>query len=453
MKTLTVEHLSHDLRGIAHAEGVVWLIEGALPDEQVVVRERARYSNRVEADVVEIIRSSALRIQPSCEYARVCGGCDVQHLDYDTQIMCKQAALREQLARIDNIAAVQWLPTLVAEPWGYRRRTRIACRWLADKKHLAVGFRQRHSQAIVEINHCAVLVPVLQKLLHGLRQCLSRWSQPRQLGHIELLAADNGDGMLLRVTSAIADADSVLLQTFATEHALTVYVQHTEDKQSIQYFCGVERTLLLNHERTESASTCIPGDFLQANAAVNTLLINAVLSALHPESSDRVLEAFCGLGNFTFSLSKRVANILALEVSGGMMQRAEKQAAMQGVTNVAWAVWDLSIKKNCERIQVDANKVLLDPPREGAQTFCQFANLKGVERIVYVSCNPSTFARDAAILAQRGFMLHQAAMVDMFPQTSHIELLAVFDAKLNASHKKTGTDQVAKKKMFKKLKR
>ena len=136
-----------------------------------------------------------------------------------------------------------------------------------------------------------------------------------------------------------------------------------------------------------------------------------------------------------------------------MMQRAEKQAAMQGVTNVAWAVWDLSIKKNCERIQVDANKVLLDPPREGAQTFCQFANLKGVERIVYVSCNPSTFARDAAILAQRGFMLHQAAMVDMFPQTSHIELLAVFDAKLNASHKKTGTDQVAKKKMFKKLKR
>ncbi|MFO1348515.1 MAG: 23S rRNA (uracil(1939)-C(5))-methyltransferase RlmD [Pseudomonadales bacterium] len=448
MKELTIESLAHDLRGVAHAEGVVWLVDGALPAERVLVRERARYSNRVEAEVVDVLQASPTRIVPPCEYATVCGGCDVQYMDYATQLVNKEQVLKEQLARIENIAAVQWLPTLAAEPWAYRRRARIACRWLADKKHLALGFRQRHSQTIVEIEHCAVLVPALQKLLPSLRQCLSRWSQPRQLGHIELLAADNGIGMLLRVTAALSPVDQALLQAFAVEQAVTVFIQQ-EEKSSAQYAFGKEQ-VLLQHEKSKTALACMPGDFLQANGVLNALLVDAVLAALSPSKADSVLEAFCGLGNFTLPLAKQVGKIVAMEVSETMVSRAKKQAADQNVRNVSWMVSDLAQKKNCETIKVNANKVLLDPPREGAAVFCQHAPLDGVERITYVSCNPSSFARDAAILAQRGFVLSQVGMVDMFPQTSHIEVLAVFDVQSNSKIKK---HSASKKTSMKKLKR
>lgn len=451
MKTLTINSLSHDLRGVTHADGVVWLVEAALPSEQVLVRERERYSNRVEAEVVEVLQASPARIAPPCEYARVCGGCDIQHMDYATQLTNKQQVLREQLARIDNMAAVQWLPVLAAEPWAYRRRARIACRWMADKKHLALGFRQRHSQKIVEITRCAVLVPALQLLLPSLRQCFSQWSQPRQLGHIELLAADNGIGMLLRVTSAITPVDEALLQAFSAEHAVTVFVQH-EEKSAAQFAFGAEKILRLQHANTNSALACVPGDFLQANGTVNALLIDAVLSALQLQKTDVVLEAFCGLGNFTLPISKSVKQIAALEVSETMINRAKAQAAVCDVANVSWQVCDLSDKKNIEKISLKANKILLDPPREGAQVFCQQAKLEGVERIVYVSCNPSTFARDAAVLERRGFSLNEIGMVDMFPQTSHIEVLAVFSAKHSATGKKVKAD-LQPKKALKKLKR
>lgn len=449
MKELTIESLAHDLRGMAHAEGVVWLVDGALPAEDVLVRERARYSQRVEAEVVEVLQASPIRIVPPCEYATVCGGCDVQYMDYATQLANKEQVLKEQLARIENIATVQWLPTLAAEPWAYRRRARIACRWLADKKHFALGFRQRHSQTIIEIEHCAVLVPALQKLLPHLRQCLSRWSQPRQLGHIELLAADNGVGMLLRVTAAISPVDEALLQAFAAEQAVTVFIQQ-EEKSSAQYAFGQEQVLLLQHEKSKGALACVPGDFLQANGAVNTLLVDAVLAALSPSKIDCVLEAFCGLGNFTLPLAEQVGKIVAVEVSETMVSRAKQQAAALGIENVSWQVSDLAQKKKCETIKISANKVLLDPPREGAAVFCQHAPLDGVERIVYVSCNPSSFARDAAILGQRGFVLSQVGMVDMFPQTSHIEVLAVFNVQSNSKIKK---HSASKKTPMKKLKR
>ncbi|HNE25711.1 MAG TPA: 23S rRNA (uracil(1939)-C(5))-methyltransferase RlmD [Pseudomonadales bacterium] len=449
MKELTIESLAHDLRGVAHADGVVWLVDGALPAENVLVRERARYSQRVEADVEQVLQASPTRIAPPCEYASVCGGCDVQYMDYATQLANKERVLKEQLARIENIATVQWLPTLAAEPWAYRRRARIACRGLADKKHLALGFRQRHSHAIVEIEHCAILVPALQALLPSLRQCLSRWSQPRQLGHIELLAADNGVGMLLRVTAALSPVDEALLQAFAAEQTVTVFIQQ-EEKKSAQYAFGKEQTLLLQHEKSGVALACMPGDFLQANGVLNALLVDAVLAALSPSKADSVLEAFCGLGNFTLPLAKQVGKIVAMEVSETMVSRAKKQAADQNVRNVSWMVSDLAQKKNCETIKVNANKVLLDPPREGAAVFCQHAPLDGVERITYVSCNPSSFARDAAILAQRGFVLSQVGMVDMFPQTSHIEVLAVFDVQSNSKIKK---HSASKKTSMKKLKR
>lgn len=426
MKKLTIERLAHDLRGIAYADGVTWFIEGALPGEEVDARELMKRQQMVDAEVVSVMLPSAERIAPACEYEGRCGGCGLQHVEHGAQIRFKQQILLDQLARIGKVQPLEVLPALVSEPWAYRRRARIACKWSSEKKHLAVGFRARHSQQIIEIKHCAVMVPVLQKLLQPLRACLSRWSQPRQLGHIELLAADNGVGMLLRVMAQPADIDAALLRELSAETAVSVYVQQ-EEKESAQYFCGPEHALLSINATSNTGVVCVPGDFLQGNAAVNALLVDAVLTALQPAVSDKVLEAFCGLGNFTLPLAKKVSSITAIELSESMLARANAQATSQDLANIHWQPGNLD-QFDARKFKLPAvNKILLDPPRDGAQAFCKQVSLKGVERIVYVSCNPSTLARDAAIFAERGFVLHSAQLVDMFPQTPHIEALAIFE--------------------------
>jgi 23S rRNA (uracil1939-C5)-methyltransferase len=454
MTQLIIESLAHDLRGIAHADGAVWFVEGVLPGEQVQARELAKHQGRVDAVASDILNASVHRVEPRCEYVSRCGGCSVQHMEHTAQIHYKQQILLEQLKRIGKISEVELLPALVAEPWAYRRRTRLACRWFSERKHLAVGYRQRHSQDIVEIEHCAVLVPALEKLLPALRDSLSRWSQPKQLGHIELLAADNGVGMLLRVLSPPSEKDGEILQTLATVYGLTVYLQQ-EEKAPVRFFCGVERTLVTSHGDGQNTMQCVPGDFLQGNAVVNNELVNAVLSALQPQKTDGVLEAFCGLGNFTLPLAQQVKVITALEVSEAMVKRAQQQEQRATIKNVEFSVQDLSDKENCKTINTIANKVLLDPPRDGAQAFCQNVRLDNVERIVYVSCNPSTLARDAAILVERGFVMESIRLVDMFPQTSHIEALSVFHMSDSKKIHSGTTEQTINKKIkeLKRLKR
>jgi len=441
MKTLTIERLSHDLRGIAYADGATWFVAGALPGEVIEVRELAKHQQRVDAEAVTVISAAAEREIPACEYYGECGGCDLQHVNHTAQIQFKQQLLLDQLARIGKVQPDAILPAILSEPWGYRRRSRIACKWSSDKKHLSIGFRERHSQKIVEVNHCAVLVPALQAILPDLRACLSRWSQPRQLGHIELLAADNGVNILLRVMALPSDADADRLREFSVSTGVTVYLQDGE-KESAQFFYGGDSSL-----------SCLPGDFVQGNAAVNHRLVDAVLDALQPAMDDKLLEAFCGLGNFTLPLSQRVRHITAVELSKDMLVRAAGMAASQQIANVSWLAGNLDQFANHKLQLPVVNKILLDPPRDGAQDFCKHVSLKGVERMVYVSCNPSTLARDAAILAERGFALQSVQLVDMFPQTSHIESLAVFvrdEALLRTMKKKK---IAVEKNAIKKLKR
>lgn len=426
MTTLTIERLAHDLRGIAYAEGVTWFVEGALPGEVVQARELMKRQQMVDAETVVVEEPAAERGAPFCEYEGQCGGCGLQHVQHTAQIRFKQQVLLDQLARIGKVQPLEVLPALESAPFAYRRRTRISCKWSSEKKHLSVGFRERHSQAIVEIKHCEVLVPVLQALLQPLRDCLSRWSQPRQLGHIELLAADNSVGMLLRVMAQPSDIDATLLREFAAETSVAIYLQ-AEEKESVQYFCGPDHSLSSKNIASNTELACLPGDFLQGNAAVNALLIDSVLAALEPAGNDNILEAFCGLGNFTLPLAKQVNGITAVELSEHMLARAAVQSSAQGLANITWLAGNLD-QFDERKLKLPAvNKMLLDPPRDGAQEFCKQVSLKGVERIVYVSCNPSTLARDAAFLAGRGFALKSVQLIDMFPQTSHIEALAVFE--------------------------
>lgn len=421
MKTLTIERLAHDLRGMAHDEGLAWFVEGALPGETVTVRELARHQQRVDAEVVDVLVAADGRVAPACKYYGQCGGCSLQHLDHAAQLHDKQQVLLDQLQRLGKAIPAVVAAPIVSAPWQYRRRARLACRWSSADKQLAFGLRARHSQQIVEIAHCAVLLPSLQALLAPLRECLSQWSQPRQLGHVELLAADDGVAILLRLLAAPGEADAARLQALALATGASIYLQ-TAEKQPPQFFAGAHESLQLGVG--DVAVSCLPGDFVQGNTAVNAQLIDAVLAALQPSATDVLLEAFCGLGNFTLPLALQVASITALDLSEAMLARA-RQSAVAG--RVQWLACDLNAFRPDTLPLPGANKILLDPPRDGAAAFCRNVPLAGVQRIAYVSCNPSTLARDAAILAERGLALRSVQLVDMFPQTSHIEALAIFE--------------------------
>lgn len=452
MKTLTIERLSHDLRGVAHADGITWFVEGSLPGETVEAGELLRRQQLIDAEAVRVVAASPERIEPACSYYRQCGGCSLQHVDHAAQIRFKQQVLLDQLARIGKVTPQIVASPLLSPAWNYRRRARLACKWSSADKRLAFGLRARHSQQIVEIEHCDVLVPALQSLLQPLREYLSRWSQPRQLGHVELLAADNGVGLLLRVMAEPSAVDASLLQAFSASTGVTVFLQQ-EEKQEPRFFCGTQAALQIVHTGTGSAMGCLPGDFVQGNAVVNTALVGAVIDALEPVAGDTVLEAFCGLGNFTLPLALRVQRVVALELSETMLTRAATQAAAQGLTNIDWRAVNLDQFDARQLAAPSASRILLDPPRDGAQVFCRSVDVSAVTRIVYVSCNPSTLARDAAILAERGLALRTVQLVDMFPQTSHIEALAVFEPDASLLKQVTKKNRAAVGAPLKKLRR
>lgn len=431
MTTLDITGLTHDFRGVAHADGVAWFVEGALPGERVQALISARHAQRIDAVTKSVIDNiSADRVTPSCEYYSLCGGCALQHVAPSAQLLLKENLLLEQLQKLGRVTPRNVLPSLVGEPWAYRRRVRLACKWSAGNRHLALGLRERRSEAIVEINHCAVLLPSLQALIQPIRVCLSQWSKPRQLGHVELLAGDRGVAMLLRLMSEPSTADAKLLKVFAKDFNASIFLQSGDAKQDESIptvlFCGEDAFMHYRHEPSNTSISCLPGDFVQGNAEVNVQLVDAVLEALQPAVEDSVLEAFCGLGNFTLPLARSVRSVVALEISQAMLARAGQQAQSLGLANIQWHATNLD-KFSAQKFPMPTcNKILLDPPREGARDFCRSVSLNGISRMVYVSCNPGTLARDAAVLLERGLIMESIRTVDMFPQTHHIEALAVF---------------------------
>ena len=444
---LLMTGFSHDLRAIGHIDNIPWFVDGALQGEKVQVHALKQHAHRVDAELVAVEQAAAARIKPACEYCTRCGGCDLQHIPHAEQIRLKQQVLLEQLQRLGKVVPAELLPPLFGRAWAYRRRARLACKWSSDKKQLQLGFRARHSREIVEIKHCAVLLPALEALIVPLRDCLAKWSQPRQLGHVELLAADNGVAINLRVMAMPTMEDKAALQAFAATTQAQVYLQ-TEENAAQIFFAGMHNPFIFSDADSATQYSCVPGDFVQGNAELNGMLINAVSGALAPCISDRVLEAFCGLGNFTWPLAAKVAHITALELHAPMLSRARKQAQALGFEHIDWREVNLENFSATTMKQEKYNKVLLDPPRHGAQTFCQEVDLSAIELMVYVSCNPSTLARDAAILTARGVVLHSVQLVDMFPQTHHMEVVAKFVKPL-LKKQKTDVKQLKKAKSFK----
>ena len=419
---LQIDKLANDGRGIGHAEGRVWFVAGALAGEQVEARVLAARSKVVDAQVVRVLQASALRREPACPLAGRCGGCTLQHLPHAEQLQLKQQSLAEQLQRVAGVQPQEWAAPLTGSELGYRRRARIAVRWDIRAKRLDVGFRAAASQEIVEIGACPVLVPALQGIALALPQMLRGLQHPQRVGHVELFSG-SAVVVLLRHTAVLSAEDVERLRSFCADQQAQLWWQGEGEPQSDDPALTASFAL----EGFNLQLEWRPGDFVQVNEAVNRAMLKQALDWLQPQAEQRLLDLFCGLGNFALPLAQRVREVVAVEGVASMVQRAQANVLANGLNNVQVYQADLSQSlAPANWLQGGFAAVLLDPPREGALAVVRQMSELGAQRLVYVSCNPATLARDTAELIAQGYRLQRAGILDMFPQTAHVEAMALF---------------------------
>ena len=424
-----VEALSHEGRGIARINGKTVFIQGALPGEQirfVYTRRRGQFD---EGRTVEVIEPSALRAEPRCRHYDMCGGCSLMHLDNAQQILHKQSVLLEQFQHIAGLAPERVIPPLSASHWGYRRKARMGVKYVDGKEKVLVGFREKNSRFIADIDSCEVLHPFLGQTIGQLKELIRGLSVYRQIPQLEVAVSDAVAAIVIRHLEPLTDNDKSALAGYEQTHPVRFYLQPA-GLDSIHSLSGqVEQGL---HYRLDKHNVTIefsPVDFTQVNFDLNPLLVDQVISLLDPRAADSVLDLFCGLGNFTLPIARYANHATGVEGSADLVRRAADNALLNGLTNVSFSVCDLSgTDAGDQSVAWDYNKVLLDPPRSGAREIIEQLDLQRVAKLVYVSCNPATLARDAGILVQQGKLsLKAAGVMDMFPHTSHVESIALFE--------------------------
>ena len=425
----SIESLSHEGRGIARINGKTVFIDGALPGEQVrflYTRKRGQFD---EGRTVEVLEPSPVRVEPRCRYYGTCGGCSLMHLDGDEQILHKQAVLLEQLQHQGGVAPERILPPLSASRRGYRRKARLGVKYVAGKGTVLVGFREKYSRFIADIDSCEVLHPLLGQTLGQLKELFHSLSVYRHVPQLEVAVTDTSAAIVIRHLAPLTDKDQSILADYEARHPARFYLQpagpdsaHSLSEQAAQ---GLHYRLD-NHDLTMEFS---PTDFTQVNFELNALLVDRVLGLLELDAADTVLDLFCGLGNFTLPGARYAQRAIGLEGSQDLVRRARQNARQNRLANVDFSVCDLfEPDAGIEVNKYEYNKVLLDPPRSGAREIIEQMDLQRVEKLLYVSCNPVTLARDAGILADKGGLnLKAAGVMDMFPHTSHVESIALFE--------------------------
>ena len=425
----SVASLSHEGRGVARISGKTVFIDGALPGEQVRFQYTRKRGQFDEGRMVEVVEPSESRVEPRCRHYGVCGGCSLMHLDSGEQILHKQSVLLEQLRHIGGLEPEQVLPPLSASRWGYRRKARLGVKYVAGKEKVLVGFREKHSSFIADIDSCEVLHPILGEAIGELKELVQELSVYRQIPQLEVAVSETVAAVVIRHLAPLTDNDRRILADFEAQRPVRFYLQpggldsvHSlsgEDGQNLHY-------RLDRHDITMEFS---PIDFTQVNFELNALLVDRVIELMELNEADKVLDLFCGLGNFTLPIARYAKQATGLEGSEDLVLRAQKNAQKNGLANAGFGVCNLAQPDAGSLISGYAyNKVLLDPPRSGAREIIEQLDPERVEKLVYVSCNPATLARDAGILAkQGGLSLKAAGVLDMFPHTSHVESIALFE--------------------------
>lgn len=424
----TISHLSHDGRGIAHVDGKITFIFGALPGEEVLFSYSARRSKFDEAFVTKVLVPSSERVQPRCRFFGQCGGCSLQHISQISQITHKQAVLLEQLLHFGLVVPENVLTPLKADPYGYRRKARYSVRHVVKKQRVFVGFRELHNpRFLAEIDTCEVLHPSLAKLLAPLQDCLSNLENKKHIAQIEAAVGDNATALIIRHLEPLFDIDREQLLRFAEDQDVWLFLQ-PKGYDSIHRVYPLDGETSLKYPITDNITLNFnPADFTQINDSINRQMIQQALSLLELSKEDVVLDLFCGIGNFSLPIAEKAAQVFGVEGDEKLVTRAKINARENNITNANFFCADLNKIETLPTILPRSfNKMLIDPPRSGAQAVVESMDLERVETIIYVSCNPATLARDAGILKKRGFVLTHAGVMDMFTHTEHVEAMAAF---------------------------
>jgi 23S rRNA (uracil1939-C5)-methyltransferase len=432
-QALHVGKLSHEGRGIAHHEGKVVFVDGALPGEEVLARFTSSKGSYAEAVCEQIITPASARVVPACPFFAMCGGCSLQHYASASQLMFKETMLHERLEHAIPAVVYDKLPALSSATSGYRRKARLAVRFVSKKGKALVGFREQHSSFITDMDSCLVLDPAVSNILPALSTLISALDSKQHIPQVEVAVGDTLPGkpscaLIFRHLQNLSQTDTDTLINFGQQHGMDIYLQ-PKGPESVHKVFPQQTLDRLYYQLPEFNLELAfhPMDFTQVNAGINRLMVSKAIALLDLVGTDRVLDLFCGLGNFTLPIATVAAHVTGAEGSAAMVARGEENALRNNITNATFLCADLTLPPAQHSwLQQGFDKVLLDPPRSGALEVLPAVIAARPTRIVYVSCNPATLARDTAILVAQGYTLQAAGAMDMFPQTSHVEAMALF---------------------------
>lgn len=425
-----IESLSHDGRGIANINGKTTFISGVLPAEKVIckiIRKHRRYN---EAQVIDIIDKASERTDPKCAHYGICGGCSMQHVEIESQVKLKQQTLLDQLKHFGKVIPEEVLPPIMGHPWGYRRKARLGVRYVIKKEKLLIGFREKFSNYLADIQACEVLHPSIGKQLLALSGCIKNLSQYDQIPQIEIAVSDHITALIIRHMKPLTESDLAALCHFGQESHFHIYLQ-PDSADSVHQIWPKNQDKLLSYFLPDYQLELKfhPLDFTQVNGEINREMIAAAIRLLDLSSSDIVLDLFCGLGNFTLPIARFAKQVIGVEGSTQMVQRATENAQYNQIQNAEFYAANLmQPSENASWLKIAYDKILLDPPRTGAKEIIPFIANQTAKRIIYVSCNPATLARDAGDLVYNyQYKLKKVGVINMFPHTSHIEAIALFE--------------------------
>jgi 23S rRNA (uracil1939-C5)-methyltransferase len=430
---VAIHSLDQEGRGLARIDGKAVFVEGALPGEVVTITTLKRKPTYEIARADEIVSASASRVPPRCPHFGVCGGCTLQHFDAAAQVAAKQRALEDALWHIGRVRAAVILPAIHGPAWGYRHRARLSVRHVPKKGGVLVGFHERKSSYVADMTSCAILPRKISALLPELRALVGALTVRDRLPQIELAAGDGAEPafvLVLRILVPLAPADEDRLRAFADVHGVQFFLQTAGPETAVPLVPGLPR---LAYELPEFGLVFpySPTEFTQVNPAINRVLARRAIALLDPRPGERVADFFCGLGNFTLPIARRGAAVVGIEGSASLVRRAAENAALNGLAERATFRVGNLFAATAESVEAlgSFDKALIDPPREGAIALAKALPPDGgPRRIVYVSCNPATLARDASVLVQeRGYTLAAAGVINMFPHTAHVESIALFE--------------------------
>jgi len=431
-----VESLDQEGRGVARLDGKALFIEGALPGELVRYRIGRDKSSYAFASMTDIVEGSSQRVTPACEYFGRCGGCAIQHFEFSAQVAAKQRLLESNLQHIGKVKPSSILPALYGPAWGYRHKARLRVRYVAKKQRVLVGFNEKATPYVADMLSCRVLPAHVSALIEPLQRCILQLSLREQIPQIEVAVGEQTTVLVFRILQALAPEDEVILKQFADQHQAQIWTQ-TKGLDTVKPFYPLQAPAL-NYRLTEYDLNYPfhPTEFTQVNPWINQVMIRRAMNLLSPQAGEKIADFFCGLGNFSLPIARSGAQVWGYEGLSGLVERAEQSAAINELqAQTSFFVQNL-FEMTDEALQAlpHFDKWLVDPPRDGAMALvsalppAENKQAHRPKRIVYVSCNPATLARDAGILVnEKGYQLKAAGVINMFPHTAHIESIALFE--------------------------